>query len=146
MRLEEMLRCGTTTCEAKSGYGLTTDSELKLLRVIRRLSDEGPIELVPTFMGAHEIPQYRDRRDAYVRSDRRRDDPGVAAESLAEWCDVFCETGVFTVEESREILRAGLAAGLRPRIHADELGSSGGAPAGGGTAGAFRGSPDFRRA
>ena len=128
MRLDEMLRCGTTTCEAKSGYGLTTDSELKLLRVIRRLSDEGPIELVPTFMGAHEIPlEYRDRRDAYVRLIVGEMIPRVAAESLAEWCDVFCETGVFTVQESREILRAGLAAGLRPRIHADELGSSGGA-------------------
>ena len=128
VRLEEMLRCGTTTCEAKSGYGLTTESELKLLRVIRRLAEEGPIELVSTFMGAHEIPpEYRDRRDAYVRLIVEEMIPRVAAEGLAEWCDVFCETGVFTVEESREILRAGQAAGLRPRIHADELGSSGGA-------------------
>ena len=94
-----MLRCGTTTCEVKSGYGLTTESELKLLRVIRRLSDEGPIELVPTFMGAHEIPpEYRDRRDAYVRLIIEEMIPRVAAEGLAEWCDVFCETGVFTVD------------------------------------------------
>jgi imidazolonepropionase len=128
VRLDEMLKCGTTTCEAKSGYGLTTDSELKLLRVIRRLSHEGPIELVPTFMGAHEIPpEYRDQRETYVRAIVGEMIPRVAAEGLAEWCDVFCETGVFTVEESREILRAGVAAGLRPRIHADELGSSGGA-------------------
>ena len=128
VRLDEMLRCGTTTCEVKSGYGLTTDTELKLLRVIRRLSDEGPIELVPTFMGAHEIPpEYRDRREAYVRLIVDEMIPRVAAEGLAEWCDVFCETGVFTVDESREILRAGLASGLRPRIHADELEPSGGA-------------------
>jgi imidazolonepropionase len=128
LRLDEMLRCGTTTCEVKSGYGLTTESELKLLRVIRRLSEEGPIELVPTFMGAHEIPpEYRTRRDAYVRLIVDQMIPRVAAESLAEWCDVFCETGVFTVVESREILQAGVAAGLRPRVHADELASSGGA-------------------
>ncbi len=128
VRLDEMLRCGTTTCEVKSGYGLTTESELKLLRVIRRLSEEGPIELVPTFMGAHEIPpEYRDRRDAYVRLIIEEMIPRVVAEGLAESCDVFCEAGVFTVAESREILSAGLAAGLQPRIHADELASSGGA-------------------
>ena len=116
------------TCEVKSGYGLTTESELKLLRVIRRLSEEGPIELVPTFMGAHEIPpEYRDRRDAYVRLIIEEMIPRVVAEGLAESCDVFCEAGVFTVTESREILSAGLAAGLQPRIHADELASSGGA-------------------
>jgi imidazolonepropionase len=128
VRLEEMLRCGTTTCEVKSGYGLTTESELKLLRVIRRLSAEGPIDLVPTFMGAHETPpEYRGKRDEYVRLIVEEMLPGVAAEGLAEWCDVFCEDGVFTVNESRDILVAGLAAGLRPRVHADELGPSGGA-------------------
>jgi imidazolonepropionase len=128
VRLDEMLRCGTTTCEVKSGYGLSTDSELKLLRVIRRLSVEGPIDIVATFMGAHEIPpEYRDRRAAYVQLIVEEMIPRVAVEGLAEWCDVFCETGVFTVAESREILNAGLAAGLRARIHADELESSGGA-------------------
>jgi imidazolonepropionase len=112
----------------KSGYGLTTDSELKLLRVIRRLSHDGPIDLVPTFMGAHELPpEYRGRRDDYLRLIVEEMIPAVAAEGLAEWCDVFCETGVFTVDESRRILRAGLAAGLQARIHADELGPSGGA-------------------
>jgi imidazolonepropionase len=127
-RLGEMLRCGTTTCEVKSGYGLTLDGELKQLRVIRRLASEGPVEIVPTFMGAHEIPpEYRDRREEYMRLIVREMIPRVAREGLAEWCDVFCESGVFTVEESREILAAAGAAGLKPRIHADELGSSGGA-------------------
>jgi imidazolonepropionase len=128
VRLDELLRCGTTTCEVKSGYGLTTDSELKLLRVIGRLSHDGPIDLVPTFMGAHELPpEYRGRRDDYLRLIVEEMIPAVAAEGLAEWCDVFCEAGVFTVDESRRILRAGLAAGLQARIHADELGPSGGA-------------------
>ena len=126
-RLDEMLRCGTTTCEAKSGYGLTVDAELKLLRVIRQLASEQPIELSPTFMGAHEIPvEYRDRRRAYIDLLLQDMIPAVAHEQLAEWCDVFCEDGVFTPDESIEILRAGRAAGLKPRIHADELGLSGG--------------------
>jgi imidazolonepropionase len=128
VRLDEMLQCGTTTCEVKSGYGLTIESELKLLRVIRRLSAEGPMELAATFMGAHEVPpEYRDRRADYVRLIINDMIPRVAAEALAEWCDVFCDIGVFTVEESREMLRAGAAAGLRLRIHADELAPSGGA-------------------
>jgi imidazolonepropionase len=112
----------------KSGYGLTTESELKLLRVIRRLSRDGPIDLVPTFMGAHEVPpEYRRRRDDYVRLIAEEMIPRVVAEGLAEWCDVFCEDGVFTVDESRDILEAALGAGLQARIHADELGPSGGA-------------------
>jgi len=126
-RLAEMLRCGTTTCEAKSGYGLTRDDELKMLRAIRRLNGEQPIELAPTFMGAHEIPiEYRSRRREYVDLIVRDMIPAVARERLAEWCDVFCEDGVFTPDESREILEAARAAGLKPRIHADELGPSGG--------------------
>lgn len=127
VRLDEMLRCGTTTCEAKSGYGLTVESELKQLRVIRRLDREHPIDLVPTFLGAHEVPvEYRDRREQYV--DLLVDEmiPAVARDGLAEWCDVFCETGVFTPDDSIRILRAGQAAGLKSRIHADELGLTGG--------------------
>jgi imidazolonepropionase len=127
-RLDEMLRAGTTTCEAKSGYGLETGAELKMLRVIRRLASEQPIEIAPTFLGAHEIPvEYRDRRAEYVTLIVDEMIPAVAREGLAEWCDVFCETGVYTPEESRAILAAGLAAGLNARIHADELAASGGA-------------------
>jgi imidazolonepropionase len=126
-RLDEMLRCGTTTCEAKSGYALTTDGELKMLRAIRTLGASHAIELSPTFMGAHEIPiEYRDRRREYVDLIIGEMIPLVSREGLAEWCDVFCETGVFTPEESLAILEAGRAAGLKPRIHADELAASGG--------------------
>ncbi len=127
-RLAEMLRAGTTTAEAKSGYGLETSAELKMLRVIRRLAAEQPIDLSPTFLGAHEVPvEYRGRRQAYIDLVVGGMIPAVAAEGLAEWCDVFCETGVYTPEESRAILEAGARAGLRPRIHADELAASGGA-------------------
>jgi imidazolonepropionase len=126
-RLDEMLACGTTTCEIKSGYGLDLDSELKMLRATARLGGRHAIEIVPTFMGAHEIPvEYRRRRDDYVRLVIEEMIPAVTAEGLAEWCDVFCETGVFTPAESRRILDAGARAGLKPRIHADELGASGG--------------------
>jgi imidazolonepropionase len=126
-RLDEMLRCGTTTCEAKSGYGLATEPELKMLRVVRELGRSHAIEIAATFLGAHEVPlDYRERRRAYVDLVLDEMIPAVAAEGLADWCDVFCETGVFTPAESREILEAGLAAGLQARIHADELGASGG--------------------
>ena len=127
IRLDEMLRCGTTTCEAKSGYALTTAGEMKMLRTVRALSATHDVELSPTFMGAHDVPtEYRNRRRAYVDLIIREMIPAVAQEQLAEWCDVFCETGVFTPEESREILEAGRAAGLKLRIHADELSASGG--------------------
>jgi imidazolonepropionase len=128
IRLAEMLACGTTTAEIKSGYGLELDTELKMLRAIRRLAADQPVDLVPTFMGAHEIPpDYRARRDDYIRLVIETMIPAVAKEGLAEWCDVFCETGVFTAGESRRILEAGQAHGLKARIHADELGPSGGA-------------------
>jgi imidazolonepropionase len=126
-RLDEMLACGTTTAEAKSGYGLDTSVELKMLHCIRELHAAHAIDLVPTFLGAHEVPpEYRTRRDEYVTLVIEEMIPAVSREGLAEWCDVFCETGVFTPAETREILRAGLAAGLKPRVHADELGASGG--------------------
>ena len=127
VRLAEMLACGTTTAEIKSGYGLETATELKMLRAIRRLAAEQPVDLVPTFMGAHEIPvDYRPRRAEYVSLVVDEMIPAVARDGLAEWCDVFCETGVFTPEESRAILEAGARHGLQPRIHADELAASGG--------------------
>jgi imidazolonepropionase len=126
-RLDGMLRCGTTTCEAKSGYGLTTESELKMLRVVATLAREHAVELSATFMGAHEIPvELRDHRRAYIDRVIGEMIPAVAAERAAEWCDVFCETGVFTPGESREMLEAARRAGLGLRIHADELGASGG--------------------
>jgi imidazolonepropionase len=127
LRLDEMLACGTTTCEAKSGYGLTTDSELKQLRAIRALDRQHAVDITATFLGAHEIPpEYRTRRADYVSLIVDEMIPSVAAERAADWCDVFCETGVFTPDEAVSILEAGARAGLKPRIHADELAASGG--------------------
>ena len=126
-RLDEMLRCGTTTCEAKSGYALTTVGELKMLEVIRALAADHDLEISPTFMGAHEVPaEYRHDRRKYIDLVIREMIPAVARQGLAEWCDVFCEEGVFTANESREILEAGREAGMKLRIHADEFGLSGG--------------------
>ncbi len=126
-RLDEMLACGTTTAEIKSGYGLDTVTELKMLRGIRELAASHELQLVPTFLGAHEVaPEFRNRRRDYVRLIVDEMIPAVAADRLAEWCDVFCEDGVFTPDDSREILRAGQSAGLKARIHADELAVSGG--------------------
>ena len=126
-RLDEMLDCGTTTCEVKSGYGLDLETELKMLRTAARLNQEHDVDIVSTFLGAHEVPpEYRSRRTAYVDLVVDEMIPAVARAKAAEWCDVFCESGVFTPEESTRILEAGLAHGLKPRIHADELGASGG--------------------
>ncbi|HNV03327.1 MAG TPA: imidazolonepropionase [Vicinamibacterales bacterium] len=127
-RLDQMLACGTTTCEIKSGYGLQPDAELKILRAIRRLKDEHPIDVVATFMGAHEIPaEHRANRRRYIDQVVGEMIPAAARAGLAEWCDVFCESGVYTPEEAAEILEAGARHGLKPRIHADELAESGGA-------------------
>jgi imidazolonepropionase len=120
------LRCGTTTVEAKSGYGLTVDDELKILRVIRQLNEQTPLEVVPTFLGAHAAPREM-HVDEYV--DRAIEEmlPRVVSEKLAEFCDVFCEHGYFDVEQSRKILSAAKKLGLKLRIHADQLSNSGGA-------------------
>jgi len=124
-RLSAMLAAGTTTCEAKSGYGLDTATELRMLRVVRLLNAHQPMEIVPTFMGAHEVPpEYRGRQADYVALVIDEMIPQAAA--LAEWCDVFCDRGFFTPDESTAILEAGRRAGLKPRIHADELAASGG--------------------
>jgi imidazolonepropionase len=127
-RLDEMAGHGTTTCEAKSGYGLTLDTELRQLRVIKHLNDTHAVDVVPTFLGAHEIPpEYQARPDDYVALVAQEMIPRVAGEHLAEWCDVFCDQGAFTPQESVAILSAGARAGLKPRVHADELARSGGA-------------------
>jgi len=125
--LDEMLRFGTTTCEAKSGYGLATEHELKELRVIRDLGARHPIDLVATFMGAHLVPaEYKHDREAYVRLVCEEMLPLVKEQGIAQFCDVFCEADTFTAEESRRILEAGLKYGLRPKIHADEIEAIGG--------------------
>lgn len=125
--LAEMLRLGTTTCEAKSGYGLSTEEELKQLRVIRALNGAQPVELAPTFLGAHALPRaYQNRRGDYLRLLCEEMIPAVAEEGLAEFCDVFCESGVFTADEAEQILRAGLQHGLLPKLHADEIDAIGG--------------------
>ena len=126
-RLAEMLTFGTTTAEAKSGYGLDLKSERRMLRALRTVAAGQSIELTATFMGAHEVPiEFRGRRDQYVREIIDVMLPAIADEQLAEWCDVFCEHGVFTPDESRDILQAGQRHGLKARIHADELALSGG--------------------
>jgi len=120
------LRCGTTTVEAKSGYGLTLEDELKILRVMERLNKATPLEIVPTFLGAHAVPRGMDA-DEYVELMLAQMLPRIAREKLAEFCDVFCERGYFDVERSRRILTAARELGLRLRIHADQLSNSGGA-------------------
>ena len=125
--LDRMLEYGTTTAEVKSGYGLSLESELKMLRVTSELEDTHVVDVVPTFLGAHEFPdEWRDDREGYV--EHLIDDmmPAVAAEKLARFCDVFCEEGVFTVEQSRRVLTAARAHGMEPKLHADELHAAGG--------------------
>lgn len=122
------LRLGTTTIEAKSGYGLSLEDEFKILRVIKRLDDGSHLRYVPTFLGAHSIPpEYRSRRDEYVSLIIDEMLPAVANQKLAEFCDVFCEQKVFTTDEAWKILSAARCHGLGLRIHADQLSLSGGA-------------------
>lgn len=125
--LLEMQRFGVTACEAKSGYGLETETELRQLRVIRQLGRECAMDLAPTFLGAHALPpEYQADREGYLRLLCEEMIPRAAAEGLARFCDVFCEEGVFTAEESRRILLAGKAHGLLPKLHADEIHPIGG--------------------
>jgi imidazolonepropionase len=122
------LRTGTTTIEAKSGYGLTLEDELKVLRVIERLNRETQLRYVPTFLGAHDIPpEFKSRREQYVSLIVDEMLPRVAQEKLAEYCDVFCEDKIFTNDESWKILSAARCHGLGLRVHADQLSLSGGA-------------------
>jgi len=127
-RLDTMLIHGTTTVEAKSGYGLSTKDEIKCLEAIKKLNKQHPIDVIPTFLGAHAVPnEYRDRPDDYVDLVVEEMIPAVAERKLAEFCDVFCEKGVFNVEQSKRILLAGKEYGLLPKIHADEMSWLGGA-------------------
>jgi imidazolonepropionase len=123
---EWFLRCGTTTIEAKSGYGLTVEDELKILRVMRQLNEEEPLEIVPTFLGAHAVPREMDA-DEYIGLVITEMLPRLAKEKLAEFCDVFCEHGYFTIEQAKRILTAARKLGLGLRIHADQLSNSGAA-------------------
>jgi imidazolonepropionase len=128
MHLAGMRALGVTTVECKSGYGLDLDTELRLLRIYRRLAEEGPTRIVATLLGAHVVPpEFRDRRDEYVELVIGEMVPRAAVEGLARFCDVFVEESAFSVGEGRRILRAGLAAGLGAKIHADQLSSGGGA-------------------
>lgn len=127
-RLDRFLRLGTTTIEAKSGYGLNTESELKSLRVIDEVNRNHPVDLVPTFLGAHAFPpEFTADHVGYVHLIIDEMIPAVAEQGIAEYCDVFCENGYFDAEQSRRILEAGKFHGLKPRLHADEFEDSGAA-------------------
>lgn len=127
-RIDKIISNGTTTLEAKSGYGLSTESELKMLRVIKRLQTELPVDIVPTFMGAHEFPtEYKDNREEYIRILKEEMMPKVAELGLAKYCDIFTEDHVYNIEQSRDILNHARKLGFKLRMHADEIEPIGGA-------------------
>lgn len=130
-RINEIISQGTGAVEIKSGYGLNTEDELKMLRVIRRIKENSLIEVKATFLGAHSIPEeYRQHRDRYIDLIINEMIPAIAAENLAVYIDVFCDRGFFSVEETEKILQAGLKYGLIPKLHANELGFTGGVQTG----------------
>jgi imidazolonepropionase len=130
-RLGELISLGTGAIEIKSGYGLTVEAELKMLRVIRKIKELSPIPVKATFLGAHTYPEiYRDDHEGYIRLITDEMLPRIAAEKLADYIDVFCENGFFSPEETITICNAGKAAGLKPKIHANQLSVSGGTQAG----------------
>ncbi len=123
-----MLSFGTTTVEAKSGYGLNTENEIKQLEAIQILNEEHPIEMIPTFLGAHAVPpEYENRTDKYVELIISDMMPKIAKEKLAEFCDVFCEKGIFSIKQTRKILQIAIRYGLKPQIHIDEIVDTNGA-------------------
>lgn len=127
-RLDSFLRHGVTTVEGKSGYGMELQTELKQLNVMKQLNERHPVDIIPTFMGAHAVPpEFKGREDDFVSLITDEMIPAVAAEKLAVFNDVFCEVGVYTPEQSRHILEAGKLHGLAPKIHADEIEPYGGA-------------------
>jgi imidazolonepropionase len=126
--LNRMMAHGTTTIEAKSGYGLTTESELKILKAIEILNNEHPLDIVPTFLAAHAIPpEFEKNPNKYIELIISEMLPKVAQEGLAEFCDVFCEKGIFTISQTRDILNAAKRYGLKPQIHIDEIYDTNGA-------------------
>lgn len=126
-RLQQIIGMGTGAVEIKSGYGLNTEDEIKMLRVIRRLKETSPLTIVSTFLGAHAVPaEYKGKQGEYVDLIINEMIPAIAAEELADYIDVFCDKGFFTVEETERILMAGIKHGMRPKIHANELDYSGG--------------------
>lgn len=130
-RINEIMSLGTAAVEIKSGYGLDTESELKMLRVIRRIKETAPLTVKATFLGAHAVPpEYRGRQSEYVDLIVREMIPAVAAEGLADYVDVFCDQGFFTPEETAKILEAAAKVGMVPKIHANEMGYTGGIQAG----------------
>ncbi len=130
-RLEEISRLGTGAVEIKSGYGLTLDAELKMLRVIKKLKENSPLTIKATFLGAHSFPpEYKEDHRGYIDLIKDQMLPAIAAEKLAEYIDVFCESGFFSPDETKEICNAGIAHGLKPKIHANQLNVSGGVEAG----------------
>ena len=127
-RIKSFLKKGTTTIEAKSGYGLTLNDEIKSLEVIKMLNDNSNLDIIPTFMGAHDFPmEYHENKNAYVDLICNEMIPRVAEYKLAKFCDVFCEIGYFSVKQSERILKTGMDYGLLPRLHADEFADSGAA-------------------
>ena len=130
-RIREMIRMGTGAIEIKSGYGLDEESELKILRVIQRLKQEMPVAIRATFLGAHAVPEeFRNDKAGYIRLLTDRIMPRIASEKLADYCDVFCESGYFTKKETITILEAGLKYGMIPKVHAEQLSHHGGIEAG----------------
>src|SRR3970282_2495965 len=126
-RLEEVMRLGTGAVEIKSGYGLTVDGELKMLRVIQRLSQNYPITIKATFLGAHAFPlEYKENHKGYIDLIINEMLPEIAKNKLANYIDVFCEHGYFTVEETEKIMEAGIKFGLKPKIHVNQFNSIGG--------------------
>ncbi|MDX5346009.1 MAG: imidazolonepropionase, partial [Hymenobacteraceae bacterium] len=130
-RLEEVIGMGTGALEIKSGYGLTVEDELKMLRVVKRLKEKSPVKIKANFLGAHAIPQqYKQNRQVYIDQIINEMIPKVAEEGLAEYCDAFCDRGFFTPEETDAILKQGAKYGLRAKIHANQLARSGGVQVG----------------
>jgi len=131
VRLEEVMHLGTGAVEIKSGYGLTVEGELKMLRVIKKLAENYPIEIKATFLGAHAFPlHYKDNKAGYIDEIITKMLPEIAQNKLADYVDVFCETGYFSIEETEKIMQAGIQFGLKPKIHVNQFNSIGGIQAG----------------